>query len=70
MTLPRPSAKFLPYIAETYWLPPKPSSGMPALAAHLDAVEIAAQDEVDDAGDGVRTVNGRVAARDDVDRAR
>ena len=30
-------------------------------------VEIAAQDEVDDARDGVRTVNGRIAAGHDVD---
>ena len=67
VTLPRPSAKFLPYMAETYWLPPKPCLGDAGLAADLEAFEVAPQDEVDDAGDGVRTVDGRVAAGDDVD---
>ncbi len=67
VTLPRPSAKFLPYMADTYWLPAAPSSLIAALAADLEALIVAAQHEVDDARDGVRTVNGRVAARHDVD---
>ena len=37
------------------------------MTTDLHAVEIALEDEVDDAGNGVRTVNGRVAARHDVD---
>ena len=38
-----------------------------ALAAKLDAFVIVLEDEVDDAGDGVRTVHRRVAAGHDVD---
>ena len=38
-----------------------------ALAADLVAVVIVLEDEVDDARDGVRTVDRRVAAGDDVD---
>ena len=38
-----------------------------ALAAKLDALEVPLEDEVDDARDRVRTVDGRVAARHDVD---
>ena len=66
--LPRPSAKFWPYIAETYWFaaeacaamsPPGREPGGPSKSR--------LQDEVDDAGDGVRTVHRRVAAGDDVD---
>jgi hypothetical protein len=41
--------------------------GDSGLAADLDALIVAAQHEVDDAGDGVRTVDGRIAAGDDVD---
>ena len=41
--------------------------GNAALGAELETVIVAAQDEVDDARDRVRTVNRRVAARDDVD---
>ena len=41
--------------------------GDAALAADADAVIVAAKDEVDDAGDGVRAVDRRIAAGDDVD---
>ena len=41
--------------------------GYAALAAETDAVEVAAEDEVDDAGDGVGAVDRRAAARDHVD---
>ncbi len=34
---------------------------------HFEALEVVLEDEVDDAGDGVRTVHGRGAAGDDVD---
>src|SRR4051794_37615792 len=44
----------------------KVGSGDAALAADLEAVEVALQDEVDDARNGVRTVDGRVTAGDDL----
>src|SRR5205085_10028502 len=42
-------------------------SRLGAVEADLHAIEIAAKDEVDHAGDGVGTVDGRIAAGDDVD---
>ena len=65
--LPRSSAKFLPTMPEIYWLPPNRRTGDAGLGAQLDAFIVAAQHEVDDAGDRVRTVNRRLAAGDDVD---
>ena len=41
--------------------------GNAGIRADLDAIEIALKHEVDHARDRVRTVDGRVAARDDVD---
>ncbi len=46
---------------------PIASLGDAVLAADFDAVEVVAQAEVHHAGDGVRTVNRRCAASDDVD---
>ena len=37
------------------------------LATNLHAIKIALEDKVDDAGDSVRAVNCRIAARDDID---
>ena len=41
--------------------------GDPVLAPELDAVEAVLEDEVDDAGDGLRAVDGRCAAGHDLD---
>ena len=67
VTLPRPSAKFVAVHGRDILVAAEALPGDAGLAADLQAVEIAAQDEVDDARDRVRTVNGRVAAGDDVD---
>ena len=65
--LPRPSAKFLPANAADEIGAGVAICAGAALAADLKALIMVLEDEVDDARDGVRAVNGRVAAGDDVD---